>query len=78
MSRLPHNSLLNTMEMIKITKEQLEQALGGFVKIMIRDNDFEVLLDCPNIIEIAREKYEQLELKFKEVIEVSGQLELTF
>lgn len=66
------------MEIIKITKDQLEQALGGFVKVMIRDNDFDVLLDCPNIIEIAREKYEQLELKLKEVIEVSGQLELNF
>lgn len=62
------------MEIIKITRNQLEEALGGFVKVLIEDT----LKDCPNVIEIAKETYEQLELPFKKVIEVSGQLELSF
>lgn len=40
------------MNIIKITREQLEKALGGVVKVLIRDNDYDVLLDIPAMVEL--------------------------
>jgi len=78
------------MDIIQITKDQLEKALGGVVKVLIQDNDYEVLLDIPAMIElkivdvvngavqVADQLIEQLDFPKNKTIEVNGELELSF
>lgn len=77
------------MNIIKVTKDQLEKALGGVVKVMVDDFGRHVAIDIPAVVEIAVNEIvsagsqiaEQLEFKFpeeKKTFEVTGQLELNF
>ena len=66
------------MNIIQITKDQLEKALQGVVVVIQETADGQVLQHIPDMIEIVTSEIKSTVNTVKSYIEVSGDLECVF